>query len=171
MIFFNKKDILVIFVGVIICVLMFFGISSVLNEVIPGKKHEKLLKDIRKSSYKYGLDNIDYFKQGYEMYISVDSLVTNGYLKSNDKTQTLYVDNLTGAPFTGVIYIYYKDNKVHTEYLEEYSESEKDNSIQKNFSISLDKVTSNSISILVNNNDLAINNYEYYINDLKVKDS
>lgn len=169
--FFNKKDILVIFAGVIICVLMFFGISSVLNEVIPGKKHEKLLKDIRKSAYKYGLDNIDYFKQGYEMYISVDSLVTNGYLKSNDKTQTLYVDNLTGAPFTGVVYIYYKDDKVHTEYLEEYSESEKDNLIQKNLSISLDKVTSNSISILVNNNDLAINNYEYYINDLKVKDS
>lgn len=167
----NKKNIIIITVGVIVCVTLYFSINAIMNKTIPTKIHDKLVKDIRISAYRYGLDNVEYFKQGYEMYVSVDSLITNGYLKSNDNQHNLYIDNLTNKPFLGIVYIYYKDDKVHTEYLENYSDSEKQELLKKDLNISLNNVTSSSINISVNSKNLLINKYEYYLNDLKVDTS
>lgn len=167
--FSSKKDILIILIGVIAFVSIFFGIDAILEETIPAKKHDKLISDIRKSAYKYGLDNIDYFKQGYEMYISVDSLITNGYLKGNDETKTLFIDNITNESFVGVVYIYYKDNKLHTDYLENYID--KDNLPEKNISIVLNNVSTNFIDISIVADGILVDNYDYYLDDLKVETS
>lgn len=150
---------------------LFFGVSFIINKNVPTKIHEGLIKNIRMSAYKYGLDNIEYFKSGYEMYISVDSLVTNGYLKGNDNSKTMYIDNLTGNPFEGLIYIYYSNDKVHTEYLENFSDNEKSKLIQKKLSIVLNSVTSNLIDISVLSQNLLVYKYEYYLNDRKIEES